>query len=193
MTHEELPLSEVFREVFVFLTERSDAVLVGAHAVNSYAAVERMTQDVDVLTTDARLLAEAIRQRLAGRFHIAVRVQEVEPGVGYRVYQLRDVRNRHLVDIRHTSTLPPHIVVDGVRVVELVELIAMKVTSMVSRRGREKGLSDRLDLHRLLNAFPALRAADGDVAARLMLRGEEAMLPAWREVVTEQIEADPED
>ncbi len=192
MTHEELPLAVIFAEVAAFLAARPDAVLFGAHAVNAYANVERMTQDVGVLTTDGRALADDLRGHLAHRFHIAVRVREVEPGTGFRVYQLRDARNRHLVDVRQCPTLPPFVEISGIRVVELVELIAMKVASLHARRGREKGLSDRLDLHRLLNAFPELRVVDGAVAERLRVRGDEALQPLWAEVVGERVEADEE-
>ncbi len=190
MTKEDLPLAVIFREVATFLSGRSDAVIFGAHAVNAYAHVERMTQDVDVLTTDGRRFAEALRKHLGDTFHIAVRVREVEPGIGFRIYQLRDAKNRHLVDVRHVGVLPAFIEVEGVRILELVPLIAMKVASLAARRGREKGLSDRLDLHRLLNVFPHLRSEHGVVADRLLDVGDEALLPLWTEIVNEQIEAD---
>lgn len=193
MTHEDLPLALVFREVFAFLTDRRDAVVFGAHAVNAYAHVERMTQDVDVLTTNAPRLAEDLRAYLAKRLHIAVRVREVVPGVGFRIDQLRDSRNRHLVDIRQASVLTEHVETDGIRIVEIVELIAMKVSSMTARHGREKGLSDQLDVHRLLNAFPHLRAEDGPVADRLRGMGAADSLESWRAIVRAPIEADDEE
>jgi len=55
-----------------------------------------------------------------------------------------------------------------VRVVEAAELAAMKAIAIAARKGQEKGLSDRLDLHRLLRAFPDLRAENGPVPARLV-------------------------
>ena len=194
MTREELPLSVVFREVFTFLAGRTDVVVFGAHAVNAYASVERMTQDVDVLATHAGPLAESLRAHLGTELHVAMRVREVIPGIGYRIYQLRDAKNRHLVDVREARVLPPFVDVGGVRIVELVELIAMKVVSMNARKGREKGLSDRLDLHRLLNAFPEHRAETGRVADRLQM-GESAPahLAVWRELVAEVITPDIED
>ncbi len=190
MTHEEVPLAVVFREVAGFLAARTDAVIFGAHAVNAYANVERMTQDVDVLSTNAALLAEDLRSHLGSNLHIAVRVREVVPGVGYRVYQLRDVKNRHLVDVRQANVLPPFVEIGGVRVLEIVALLAMKVTSTTARRGREKGLSDRLDVHRLLNAFPHLRVEEGPVAERLRRDGAAEALATWCELVQEQIEPD---
>ncbi len=175
------------------LAERPDAVVHGAHAVNAYAATERMTQDIDVLCTQAANLAEAVRARLAERFHLAVRVREVVPATGYRVYQLRDAGNRHLVDVRGVAELPGHVDIGGVSVVELPELMVMKSRALAARRNREKGLSDRLDLHRLLNAHPELREPDGVVARRLAAPADKAALEAWREVVAERVEPDAEE
>ena len=117
------------------------------------------------------------------RFRIAVRVREVVPG-GFRVYQLRKPKNRHLVDVRQVPQLPPFREIGRVQVVEPAELAAMKAIAIAARKGQEKGLSDRLDLHRLLRAFPDLRAENGPVPARLMALGADvAALAAWREVV----------
>lgn len=190
MNREDLPLAVVFNEVFSFLAERPDAVVFGAHAVNAYAKVERMTQGVDVLTPRAERLAEDLRAHLRDRFQLTVGVRPVARA-GLRAYQLRDGKNRHLVDVRQTHRLPPFRSVEGIRVVELVELVVMKVASMTARRGREKGLSDRLDLHRLLNAFPELRTADGAVAERLGVHEESVgLLRDWGELLLEKIEAD---
>ena len=103
VTQEEVPLATIFREVLEFLAGRSDAVLFGAHAVNAYCDPERMTHDVDLLSTRAAGLAEDLRERLAERLRIAARVREVIPGQGFRVYQLRKPANRHLVDVRQTG------------------------------------------------------------------------------------------
>jgi hypothetical protein len=72
---ETLPLASVFRAVLELLAGRQDAVVFGAHAVNAYVDDEkqRMTGDVDVLSTDAAALAELIRSDLHSRFHIAAR------------------------------------------------------------------------------------------------------------------------
>ena len=190
MTNEPLALASIFREVFLFLTKRPDAVLFGAHAVNAYCEPERMTQDVDVLSTNAAALAEDLRAHLAETFHVAVRVRAVGE-VAFRIYQVRKPKNRHLVDVRQVETLPPHVEIEGVRTVSALELVAMKALSMSDRREREKGLSDRLDLHRLLRAFPDLRVADGPVADRLRALGApEAALAAWREILLERIKPD---
>ena len=67
MTHEEVPLADVFREVGRFLIGREDVVLFGAQAVNVYAETERMTQDVDVMSTRAEALTEARARARAHR------------------------------------------------------------------------------------------------------------------------------
>ena len=190
MTNEPLPLASIFREIFLFLTKRPDAVLFGAHAVNAYCAPERMTQDVDLLSTNGPALAEDLRAHLAATFHIAVRVRQIGPD-GFRIYQVQKPKNRHVAGVRHVAVLPPNEQIEGVRTVSPVELVAMKALSMSDRRGREKGISDRLDLHRLLHAFPDLRADEGPVADRLRaLGGSDAALTTWREVVRERIEPD---
>jgi hypothetical protein len=96
---ETLPLATIFREVLTFLGTREDAVIFGAHAVNAYCEPERMTANIDVLSTEAGALSEAVRELLASRFRIAARVREVVPG-GFRIYQVRKPKNRHLVDVR---------------------------------------------------------------------------------------------
>src|SRR4051794_6873643 len=65
VTHEEVPLASIFREVLEFLAGRPDAVIFGAHAVNAYC--DPVTHDVDVLSTRANELAEELRARLAER------------------------------------------------------------------------------------------------------------------------------
>jgi len=193
MTDEPVPLATIFREVLSLLTTREDAVVFGAHAVNAYCEPERMTADIDVLCTDAARLAEDIRALVSERFRIAARVGEVVPG-GFRVYQLRKPKNRHLVDVRQVPELPPFREIGRVRVVEPAELATMKAIAIAARKGQEKGLSDRLDLHRLLRAFPELRAEDGRVPARLAALGADvAALAAWREVVQAPLEVDDDD
>ena len=189
--HEPLPLATVFREALAFLTRRRDAALFGAHAVNAYAATERMTKDVDVLSTDARQLAEDLRAHLARKFKIAVRVRDVAGGRGLRVYQVRKPKNRHLIDVRQVDELPHVRVVGGVQVVAPADLVAMKVVSAVARSNEEKGLSDRLDLHRLLNRFPKLRT-DGAVDAILREASPTARV-AWQTISKERLDPGRDD
>lgn len=194
MTNEALPLASIFRELFLYLTKRPDVVLFGAHAVNAYCEPERMTQDVDLLSTNAPALAEDLRAHLAATFHIAVRVREVVPGVGFRVYQVQNPKNRHLADVRQESTLPEHRVIDGIRVVAPTELIAMKVSAMTHRQHRPKGSTDLTDLQRLLLAFPELKTDAGPVYERLCALGAtRAALAAWHALVLERIEPDEDE
>ena len=194
MTHESVPLADVFREVLSFLADKDDAVLFGAQAINAYCEPPRMTADIDVLSTNAVELAEQIRARLAEKFGIAVRVRQVAGGLGQRVYQLRKPRNRHLVDVRQVSVLPAFERIERVQVAAPADLAALKVVSIAARQGREKELSDRLDLHRLLRAFPTLRAEDGAVAERLRAAGApEATLSLWRDLTGERLELDEDD
>jgi len=194
MTNESLPLASIFREIFTFLTGRPDAVLFGAHAVNAYCEPERMTQDVDLLSTSAAVLAEDLRVHIAATFHIATRVREVVPGLGLRIYQVRKPKNRHLVDVRQVPELPAHQMKNGVRVVEPAELVAMKAAAMAQRQHQPKGSTDFTDLQRLLLTFPDLKADEGPVAERLRALGaSEAIFAKWREVVRERIEPDEDE
>lgn len=193
MTDEPVPLATIFREIGSLLAAREDAVVFGAHAVNAYCEPERMTADIDVLSTDAARLADDVRVLLSEGFRIAVRVREIAPG-GFRVSQLRKPKNRHLVDVRQVAQLPPFREIGRIRVADPVELAAMKAIAMAARKGQEKGLSDRLDLHRLLRAFPELRAEDGPVPERLAALGADiASVAAWREVVLAPLGVDDED
>jgi hypothetical protein len=194
LTHEELPLALVFREVLAFLAGRTDAVLFGAQAVNAYCETERMTQDVDVLATDAAGLAEAMRAHLGERLRVAVCVREIVAGDGFRLYQLRKPRPRQLVDLRRVDALPPSREMEGVQVLAPAQLVAMKVQSLVARRNRPKGDTDRADLRRLLLAFPELPRPDGSVAACLGVgpRSEDS-LATWLELIAQPLEADEDE
>lgn len=194
VTHEEIPLATIFREVMEFLTDRSDAVLFGAHAVNAYCDPERMTQDVVLLSTRAAGLAEDLRERLGEQLHVAARVREVIPGRGFRVYQLRKSSNRHLVDVRQTDALPSSQRFGRIQVIAPVELIAMKVMSLVHRAGRPKAGTDLVDVQRLLLAFPELKSEAGPVTTQLrnMSAGGE-ILSRWCEIVHAPIEPDEDE
>lgn len=194
VTHEEVPLAAIFREVLEFLGGRIDVVLFGAHAVNAYCDPERMTQDVDLLSTRAGEIAEQLRERLAERLRIAVRVREVIPAQGFRIYQVRKPSNRHLVDVRQIDTLPSSQQFAGVCVIVPPELIAMKMISLVHRAGRPKAGTDLVDVQRLLLAFPDLKAVEGPVADRLRRMGAaESVLSRWRELAQAPIEPDEDE
>ena len=104
-----------------------------------------MTQDVDIASPRAAELAEQLREHLATRFHIAVRVREVAQGRGFRVYQIQKPENRHLVDLRPVAALPPAQRIEGVLVVTPEELIANKLVAFYRRQGTPKSGTDWRD------------------------------------------------
>lgn len=152
-----------------------------------------MTEDVDLVSTSAAELAESIRGRLAERFHIAMRVREVAEGKAFRIDQVRKPRNRHIADVRSVESLPPHRIIEGVRVMAPGPLAAMKAIAVNARSGREKGLSDRLDRSRLLRAIPELRE-DARIAELAAAHGVgAAALAEWRALAASPLEADDDD
>jgi len=185
--HEPLPLSKIQEAVLEFLQGRDDAVLSGAQAVNAYVSEPRMTQDVDILSTRAKELAEELKEHLSEKFHIAVRVREIGDK-GLRLYQVRKEGNRHLVDIRSESNFPTTLEVERIRILAPVELIASKVISFKSRYGQAKSWSDRRDLTLLLLQFPKLKVLDGEVEKALENRGaNEETIMFWQELVEQDL------
>lgn len=185
-------LAEVFREVLLFLNERPDGVLFGAHAVNAYVEPARMTSDVDIMSTAGEDFAEQLRLRLADKFHIAMRIRTVAGGSGFRVYQLRPDKNRHLVDVRQVDHLPAVERVEGVQVIAPAELVMMKLVSLVARRNTDKGISDRLDLHRMLMAYPEYRKPRS-VVFRLLDDAPKNVRDVWSELLLEQVDPSNDD
>jgi hypothetical protein len=135
---EPLPLATIHDAVLEFLRGRDDVVVFGATAVNAYVDEPRMTQDIDLLSTRARDLAEELREYLSERFHIAMRVREVRGGKGYRLFQMQKTSNRHLVDVRPVDSLPQSQPVEGILVLAPSQLIAQKAISFHSRQGQPK-------------------------------------------------------
>ncbi len=160
---ESLPLATLQQAVLEFLCGRDDAVVFGAQAVNAYVDEPRMTQDLDLLSPRAEALAQELRTYLHQRFHIAVRVRQVSQGRGYRLFQVRQPRNRHLVDIRAVESLPAAQRLADVLVMAPAELIASKVQAYYQRRGRPKSGTDWRDLALLLLTFPELKRDPGPV------------------------------
>lgn len=191
---EPLPLAIIQNAVLEFLRHRDDGVVFGAQAVNAYVAEPRMTQDVDVLSTRAKELAEELREHLSSLFHIAVRVREIREGRGYRLFQIQKSGNRHLVDVRPTESLPSAQRVEGVLVIAPPELIASKVVSYYRRRGQPKSGTDWRDIAVLLLQFPELKATSGPVADALQAATvEPEILAVWRELVAQEIQPPDED
>ena len=189
---ESLPLATIHEELLNFLSGRTDVVLFGAIAVNAYVSEPRMTQDVDLLSTDAKNLAEELKSFLSDKFHIAVKIREIGDK-GIRIYQVRKEGNRHLVDIRFVAEFPETEIVENIQVLSPLELIANKVISFQSRYGKPKSWTDRRDLAVLLLRFPELKEK---VAANLRAKNVgEAVLKNWAEIASQdfQIEETDED
>lgn len=186
---EPLPLATIHDAVIDFLRNRDDAVLSGAQAVNAYVDEPRMMQAVDILSTRAADLAEEIRSHLAKKFTIAARIREVAAGRGFRIFQLWQPKNRHLVDIRQVTAFPPTQTVSEVRVPIPEELIAQKVISLSSRSAQPKGDTDRRDLKVLLLAYPNLKTTSGPVRERLTASGPTpAAIAEWEALVATDIQ-----
>lgn len=187
---EPLPLATIQTAVLKFLRDRTDAVVFGAQAVNAYVGEPRMTQDIDLLSTRARELAEELRHSLSEQFHIAVRVREVGEGRGYRLFQMQKTGNRHLVDLRPVKALPSAQRIEQILVLSPAELIASKVIAYHQRRGKPKAGTDWRDLAMLLLTFPALKADAGAVMDCLQaVNVDAAILTVWRELVAQDIQA----
>lgn len=185
---EPLPLSTIHDAVLEFLRGRDDVVVFGATAVNAYVDEPRMTQDIDLMSTRARELAEELREHLSERFHIAVRVRTVRGGNGYRLFQMQKAGNRHLVDVRPVASLPESQTIEDIRVLTPPELIAYKVISYNARRGKPKAGTDWRDLAMLLLTFPDLKSESGAVSEALQtLNANEEVMNEWRDLVVQVI------
>jgi len=194
MMGEPLPLATLQQAVLEFLRGREDAVLFGAQAVNAYVNEPRMTQDLDLLSPQADVVARQLCAHLRQRFHIAVRVRRAGAGRGLRVYQVRKSGNRHLVDLRSVDALPEAKRIAGVLVLAPAELIASKVIAYHKRRGQPKSGTDWRDLAMLLLTFPALKCDPGPVGERLLAAGAAPeVLAAWKALVAQDIRPADED
>ncbi|MEO5887427.1 MAG: nucleotidyl transferase AbiEii/AbiGii toxin family protein [Anaerolineales bacterium] len=191
---ETLPLATIQEAVLEFLRGRDDAVVFGAQAVNAYVPEPRMSQDIDLLSPRAAQLAEELRAHLGAQLHIAVRVRTVAEGRGYRLYQIQKSGNRHLVDIRHVSSLPPAQRISQVLVASPEELIALKVIAYHQRRGQPKSGTDWRDVAMLLLAFPELKQDKGAVVERLQAaHAGEDIINLWGSLVKQEIQPAEED
>jgi len=184
---EPLPLSTLHRAILKLLQNRDDVVLFGAQAVNAYVKEPRMTQNIDIISNRAALLAEELRQALHQQFHIALRVGEVAQAQGYRLYQVQKLGNRHLVDIRQMDILPSAQRLAQILVLSPAELIAYKVIAYHQRRGQPKAGTDWRDIAMLLLTFPELKEFDGSVKNYLSSTSP-TILATWQEVVQQMIQ-----
>jgi hypothetical protein len=194
MMGEPLPLATLQQAVLEFLRGRDDVLVFGAQAVNAYVNEPRMTQDLDLLSTQADVVAQELCAHLRQRFHIAVRVRRVGGGRGLRVFQVRKAGNRHLVDLRSVETLPDAERIAGVLVLAPAALIASKVVAYHQRRGQPKSGTDWRDLAMLLLTFPTLKCDPGPVGEHLHAAGATPeVLAAWQAVVVQDIQPPEED
>ncbi len=181
---EPIPLVTIQAAVLEFIKGRTDVVLFGAMAVNAYVIEPRMTEDVDIQMLNIELV-EILRQHLNTKFNIAVRVREIkgEAGTkGFRLYQLRKEKNRHLVDIRPILELPSYQLIQGIQVVAPAHLLASKLISSIERSHTPKGFTDGRDILILLLTFPEFRTDDSQIKKELMyLNADERIYQAWEE------------
>ncbi len=190
---EQLPLATIHDAVLEFLRGRDDVIVFGAQAVNAYVSEPRMSQDIDLLSTRADELAEELRKHLTDRFHIAVRVRTIGAGKGYRLFQIQKPRNRHLVDVRNTESLPHAERIEDVLVISPPELVAHKVISYHARRGQPKSGTDWRDLAMLLLTFPELKKEEGAVSQALKsISAKDEAIETWRELVAQDL-VEPDD
>jgi hypothetical protein len=192
--HEPVPLHRAHTAIFDFCRGRADVVVFGAQAVNVWVKHPRMSQDVNLLTTDPSATADALARALGAELHITARVREVKPGLGYRVYQARKEGNRHLADVRRADfPLDDAVERDGVRYTAPALTVAMKVCAYAKRRMAPKGATDLADLRRLFLAYPELRS-DTDAVTEALARvaAEPEALAAWLELLAAPIVSDEE-
>ena len=145
-----------------------------------------MTQDVDIGSPRPMELAEEIAGFLQLPFHIAVRIRETKKASDIASISAKR-QNRHLVDVRRVSELPPRKRVKKVLVVTPPELIAHKVTAWWTSSVNPRHGSDRRDLCRLLLTFPELKTEEGPVAERLRAARLAEVLAAWKDLVAQEI------
>ena len=109
-------------------------------------------------------------------------------GKGYRLFQIRKPRNRHLVDLRPAESLPRSERIEDVLVISPPELIAQKVISYHARRGQPKAGTDWRDLATLLLTFPELKQEQGIVSEVLKSIGvKDEVIQTWRELVAQDL------
>jgi len=192
--NERLLLSTLHQAVLEFLRGRDDVVVFGAQAVNAYVSEPRMTQDIDLMSVDAEGLAQELKRHLHEKFQIAVRIREIGEKKGYRLYQVQESGNRHLVDLRPVKTLPSARCIQQVLVMAPAELIASKVISYHKRRGKPKSGTDWRDLASLLLAFPELKRESSHVFHCLQSAGvDQQILSVWQDLIKMPIEPEVED
>ncbi len=182
---------QIYGAVLEFLQRRDDVVLFGAQAVNAYVGEPRMTQDVDLLSVNAKDFAEELREPLSSKFYIAVRVREIGDGKGFRIYQTCKEENRHLVDLRPVEKFPETETVENIKILSPLELIASKVISYHSRKGKPKSGTDWRDLAVLLLRFPESKEKVSTVLKQKNVG--EVVLKTWTKIESQDFQVEDED
>jgi hypothetical protein len=193
-SNEVFPLATIQEALLEFLEHRDDVVVFGTVAVNAWVPEPRVSHQVSLASTCAESLAEEIRGHLSDRFPINVLVREVKTGLGYRVFQIQKVGNRHLVDLRMVTELPIARRIENILVMAPDELVAWKVIAYHSRRGKPKAGTDWRDIAMLLLKFPELKVLGGAVRDRLVAAQASAeVMQVWEALVAQEILAVDED
>lgn len=121
-------------------------------------------------------------------------MRAVAEGKGFRVFQLREPKNRHVADVRPVTQLPPTQLVADIQVPTPEELIAQKVIASVRRKGQPKSDTDRRDVKVLLLAYPSLKDPRGPVHARFVAAGaDEITLATWHALAREPLAAEEDE
>ena len=96
-----------------------------------------------------------------------------------------------MVDLRQIGGLPKTETIENVLVLSPAELIASKVTSYHSRKGKPKSGTDWRDIAVLLLRFPDLK----DNVKELLLRQEssEGVIESWTTISSQTFVAEEED
>ncbi|MFN3491873.1 MAG: nucleotidyl transferase AbiEii/AbiGii toxin family protein, partial [Anaerolineales bacterium] len=127
-------------------------------------------------------------------FHVAVRIREAADGRRFRIYQIQEPNNRHLVDIRFVEKLPSAQRISEILVASPEELIALKVIVYHQRRGQPKSGTDWRDVAMLLLTFPELKNENGLVTERLHAsHANDEVMKLWHELVNQNIQPENED
>ena len=123
-----------------------------------------------------------------------MRVREGTAQGSYPVFQVREPRNRHLVDLRTVTRVPKAQLIEGLLVLRPDELVARKVIAHTRRRGQPKAGTDWRDIATLLLRFPELKSVTSEVAERLAeLGAARDVFDDWKDIVARPIESEKDD
>ena len=96
-----------------------------------------------------------------------------------------------MIDLRMIAEFPATETIENILVLSPVELIASKVVSFHSRKGKPKAGTDYRDLGMLLLQFPELKEK---VSETLKAKNVgEAVLETWAEIARQDFQFDDED